>query len=159
MPESPDLIGYLAAMLVIATFYARSMVVLRSIGIASNIAFVMYGLQADLPPVLLLHSVLLPLNFLRLAEVAPWRKWCSRARGGTVEPDQDLRSTRSQLTAGPVPFAQARRMSAPNSTPTGHGAHSAPRQSVDCPYIAHIQVRPHVAQRTGARTALGRGIP
>lgn len=156
MPESPDLIGYLAAMLVIATFYARSMVVLRSIGIASNIAFVTYGLQADLPPVLLLHSVLLPLNLLRLVEVAPWRKWCSRAQAATAEPDHDLRSSQAQRIAGPVPFAQR---SAQVSTPVASGAHSALRHTIDYPYIAHIEVQPHVTQRTGARTALGPGIP
>lgn len=66
----PDLLGYLAAALVLATFSMRSMVALRIVGLTSNIAFIAYGMQAGLPPVILLHVVLLPLNLLRLGEAA-----------------------------------------------------------------------------------------
>ena len=38
-----DGLGYLAAALVLATFCAKSMVPLRALAIASNIAFVSYG--------------------------------------------------------------------------------------------------------------------
>ena len=74
LPEWPDTIGYLAAALVVATFYMRSMIALRAFGILGNIAFIVYGAQAGLPPVLLLHLVLLPLNLVRLAEAAPRRR-------------------------------------------------------------------------------------
>jgi len=38
--------------------------------IASNFAFMAYGYLAHLPPVLGLHIVLLPINLLRLAQLA-----------------------------------------------------------------------------------------
>lgn len=63
-----DTIGYVAAALVLTTFYMRSMVALRAFGLTSNVAFVAYGIQADLLPIILLHLVLLPLNLIRLGE-------------------------------------------------------------------------------------------
>jgi CRP/FNR family transcriptional regulator, cyclic AMP receptor protein len=60
-------IGYLASALVLATFCMRSMVALRCVAIASNLAFIGYGLLANLDPVLVLHLLLLPLNVLQLA--------------------------------------------------------------------------------------------
>jgi hypothetical protein len=61
-------IGYLASLLVLATFSMRNMVSLRVVAIASNVAFIAYGALAGISPVLLLHVVLLPVNALRLAE-------------------------------------------------------------------------------------------
>ena len=61
-------IGYLASLLVLATFCMRDMVSLRVVAIASNIAFISYGALAEISPVLLLHVVLLPVNMLRLSE-------------------------------------------------------------------------------------------
>ena len=65
-----DSIGYVAASLVLATFCARTMVLLRALAIASNLAFIAYGLLAHLWPILLLHAVMLPLNVYRLLEAA-----------------------------------------------------------------------------------------
>jgi hypothetical protein len=59
-------IGYLASALVLATFCMRNMVALRCVAIASNLAFICYGLLANLDPVLVLHLLLLPLNVLQL---------------------------------------------------------------------------------------------
>ncbi len=64
----PDLLGYLASALVLATFCTRDMVALRAVAIASNLAFIAYGARAGIDPVLLLHVLLLPLNALRLAQ-------------------------------------------------------------------------------------------
>lgn len=61
--------GYLAAALVFITFYMKTMVPLRIIGICSNVAFILYGAMAGLYPVLLLHLVLLPLNVMRLRQM------------------------------------------------------------------------------------------
>jgi hypothetical protein len=61
-------IGYLASLLVLATFSMRDMVSLRVVAIASNIAFIAYGALAEISPVLLLHMALLPMNMLRFAE-------------------------------------------------------------------------------------------
>lgn len=63
-----DLLGYLASALVLATFCTRGMAALRLLAITSNLAFILYAVQAGLPPVLLLHTLLLPVNAWRLAE-------------------------------------------------------------------------------------------
>jgi len=63
-----DSVGYLASMLVLAAFGAKEMIPLRMIALASNVAFLAYGLALGLPPVWLLHALLLPLNGWRLWE-------------------------------------------------------------------------------------------
>ena len=63
-----DLVGWLAAALVLATFSARTMVPLRALAVGSNVAFVAYAYMAGLWPVLLLHAVMLPLNAARLRQ-------------------------------------------------------------------------------------------
>lgn len=65
----PDIFGYIAAGLVLATFSMRTMLPLRILGISSNVAFITYGLLADLHPVLILHAILLPLNIYRFIEM------------------------------------------------------------------------------------------
>jgi CRP-like cAMP-binding protein len=64
-----ELVGYLAAVLVFTTFYMRTMVRLRVAGIVSNIVFIAYALLEGLVPILILHTALLPLNILRLAQL------------------------------------------------------------------------------------------
>jgi len=72
-----ELIGYLAALLVFSTFYMKTMIPLRSVAIASNVAFITYGYLAGLYPVFFLHVVLLPLNIWRLYQM---RKLLARVR-------------------------------------------------------------------------------
>ena len=66
-------IGFIASGLVLATFGMKDMVNLRIVAICSNIAFIMYGFVLDLPPVLILHLMLLPLNGWRLMGVLKQR--------------------------------------------------------------------------------------
>lgn len=75
-----ELIGYLASLLVFSTFYMKTMIPLRSVAIASNIAFICYGYLAGLTPVFLLHVVLLPLNIWRLYQML---KLLARVRQAT----------------------------------------------------------------------------
>lgn len=63
-----DPLGYLASLLVLATFSARDMITLRVLAIASNIAFIGYAAMAGIGPVLLLHALLLPMNLCRLRQ-------------------------------------------------------------------------------------------
>jgi len=72
-----EAIGYLASALVLAAFCMRDMVGLRCMAIASNLAFIAYGVLAELGPVLVLHLLLLPVNVLRLAG---WRALPSTQR-------------------------------------------------------------------------------
>lgn len=62
-------VGLLAAGLVIAALSMRTMVPLRIAGIASNIAFMIYGVMIESFPILLLHAILFPLNVYRLREM------------------------------------------------------------------------------------------
>jgi hypothetical protein len=63
-----NVIGYVAAGLVFATFCAKDMVPLRMLAIASNIGFISYGFLLGLWPIMLLHSGMLPINIVRLRE-------------------------------------------------------------------------------------------
>ena len=64
-----QLVGYAASVLVFSTFYMKTMIPLRCVAIASNLAFLTYGYFAGLYPVFLLHTVLLPLNGFRLHQM------------------------------------------------------------------------------------------
>ncbi len=79
-----DGLGYFAASLVLATFCAKTMISLRSLAIASNGAFIVYGTSARLWPIVLLHAVMLPLNLSRLREAlaAP----SSESRRALIQP-------------------------------------------------------------------------
>lgn len=68
-PTLVDALGYLAAACVFLTFCMRTMLPLRLVAIASNIAFISYAIAASLAPILILHGALLPLNILRLIQM------------------------------------------------------------------------------------------
>ncbi len=68
--------GWLASALVFTTFFMRTMIPLRLVAIASNVAFMAYavlglryGVFGRLYPILVLHASLLPLNVLRLRQL------------------------------------------------------------------------------------------
>jgi CRP/FNR family transcriptional regulator, cyclic AMP receptor protein len=96
-----DLLGYSAAGLVLLTFLAQSMATLRAVAIASNVMFIAYALVAWLPPVLVLHALLLPLN--------AWRLWqASRSQPRVherIEPTLVLRApSMASFRASLAPF-------------------------------------------------------
>ena len=64
-----ETLGWIAAAMTLAAFMMRSMMPLRWCAIGSNCAFIGYGLLSQVWPVLLLHSVLLPFNIVRLIEM------------------------------------------------------------------------------------------
>ena len=66
MTTMTDLAGYLASTMVLLTFMAKDVRLLRALAIFSNIAFITYGVLAWLPPVFCLHLLLFPVNVLRL---------------------------------------------------------------------------------------------
>lgn len=96
-----DLLGYSAAGLVLLTFLSQSMATLRAVAIASNVMFISYALVAWLPPVLVLHALLLPLNAWRL-----WQASQSQPRVlERVEPTLVLRApSMASFSAGLAPF-------------------------------------------------------
>lgn len=64
-----EMSGYLAAVLVFFTFYMKTMIPLRIVGLCANGAFIAYGYMNGLYPVFILHMILLPLNGLRLRQM------------------------------------------------------------------------------------------
>ncbi len=68
-------IGFVASALVLAAFGMKDMISLRIVAICSNFAFIAYALMLNLPPVLVLHAILLPLNGWRLAQAWQQNHW------------------------------------------------------------------------------------
>ena len=69
-----ELIGYLASLLVLMTFCMSGMVALRTLAIASNVAFIAYAALVGISPVLVLHALLLPMNAYRLLQAVRDRR-------------------------------------------------------------------------------------
>ena len=65
-----DVAGWLGAVLTAGAYSMRSMRWLRVFAVGANLSFITYGLAASVWPVLALHLFLLPLNFVRLLEIA-----------------------------------------------------------------------------------------
>lgn len=70
-----DLAGWFAAALMLCTFASREARVMRLLAVSTNLAFIGYGVLAALPPVLVLHLLLLPINLWR------WAQACRLALG------------------------------------------------------------------------------
>ena len=68
--------AWVAALLVFSSFFMKTMIPLRVVAITSNAGFVTYallglkyGIFGRVYPILVLHSLLLPLNVLRLRQI------------------------------------------------------------------------------------------
>lgn len=98
-------IGFLAAGLVIATLSMRTMIPLRIVGLASNVAFVTYGLLFGSIPTVILHGILFPLNVYRLREMLNLIKRVKAASKGDMSLDwlKPFMSKRS-IEAGEILF-------------------------------------------------------
>ena len=83
-----EYLGYLASVLVLCTFCTKTMMPLRIIALGSNVAFIAYASLLHLYPVLILHTILLPLNAWRLTEIL---RLVKRVQG-TVDDDQVFRA-------------------------------------------------------------------
>jgi hypothetical protein len=65
-----DLCGFAAAAMTLATFAQRAMLRMRITALFANVFFIAYGWLGPFYPVLILHMILLPVNTVRLREVA-----------------------------------------------------------------------------------------
>jgi len=65
-----DMLGYVACALVLTTFCMNSLVTLRFAALLSNVAFIAYAYYQDLPPIMLLHAILVLINGFRLSQYA-----------------------------------------------------------------------------------------
>lgn len=102
-----DIIGYMAAILTIATYSMRTMIPLRVVGICANCLFIAYGYFAAIYPQLLLHAILLPLNGLRLYQMIQLIAMVKRASENDLSMDwvKGFTSTRD-CHAGEAIFAK-----------------------------------------------------
>ncbi|MEM7023422.1 MAG: cyclic nucleotide-binding domain-containing protein [Pseudomonadota bacterium] len=97
--------GYLASGLVFCTFCMKTMMPLRLVAIASNVAFIVFGFFGGVYPVLVLHSVLLPLNTYRLLEMRALVRKIRNASATDLSVDAMLPlMAKRRLTAGTVLF-------------------------------------------------------
>ncbi len=80
--------GYVASGLVVMAFCMKDIIWLRIIALASNLAFLTYGLGLGLAPVWLLHAILLPINCWRLWQALSYR-WAPRHRAFPPVPGLD----------------------------------------------------------------------
>jgi hypothetical protein len=101
-----ELLGWLAAGFTLLAFSMRTMLPLRMAAIASNVFFIFYAALGGLTPVLVLHTVLLPFNVWRLAEIVKMRRSVARARRGALDPAwlRGLATARKSFPAGSVVF-------------------------------------------------------
>jgi hypothetical protein len=95
--QAVDGIGYTAAALVLTTFCMRSMGALRSVAVASNVAFILYGYLGSFPPVLLLHLLLLPINAYMLLQLCGSRQ----RHGGRLRSSPD-RGAKAAVQPRPI---------------------------------------------------------
>jgi hypothetical protein len=65
----PEILGYAALILLIASFFMTTIIRLRFLAIASNAVIVLYGIIAPHFPILILGAVMLAINGWRLLEM------------------------------------------------------------------------------------------
>lgn len=80
-----EVLGYIAAALVFATFSMKTMVPLRMVGICSNVFFIAYGYLNPAYPLLVLHCMLLPLNIVRLRQMLSLVKETKESTEGDLD--------------------------------------------------------------------------
>lgn len=73
-------LGVLGALLIVLTFFMKSMLPLRALAVASNVAFLGYAYLAGYFPLLLLHGALLPLNVKRIRDIQTLIKQIKEAK-------------------------------------------------------------------------------
>ena len=99
-----DLVGFAAAFAVLASFCMTTIVSLRSVAIASNVLFILYGMLGHIYPVLFLHVMLLPINLIKLYQTRRrrhrLRQIASRHGGGLAELIGKLNDARMLLRRG-----------------------------------------------------------
>jgi CRP-like cAMP-binding protein len=97
MVDWVEVSGYLASGLVFLTFCMKTLIPLRIVAMLSNVAFIVYGIAADLKPVLVLHATLLPLNVLRTMQQIELRDRVRAAARRDISVDVLLRFMERRL--------------------------------------------------------------
>lgn len=97
--------AWVASLLTFTTFYMKTMVPLRVVGILSNVAFLAFALIEHIVPVIILHGTLLPLNIFRLRELLKLVSETRKADTGDLSLEALLPfMTRRRFKSGEVLF-------------------------------------------------------
>jgi CRP/FNR family transcriptional regulator, cyclic AMP receptor protein len=80
----PELLGYVAASCTLVAYSMRTMIPLRIAGITANFLFIGFGYLEPSYPTLVLHTLLLPLNSLRLYQMVQLTKKIEAAASGDL---------------------------------------------------------------------------
>jgi CRP/FNR family transcriptional regulator, cyclic AMP receptor protein len=105
-----ELAAWVASLLTFTTFYMKTMLPLRVVGIMSNIAFLAFAVLEDIVPVMLLHGTLLPLNIFRLHQILKLVSGMREATTGELAMDALLPfMTRRPFKAGETLFRKGAR--------------------------------------------------
>ena len=67
------------------------------VAIASNGLFILYGLSADIHPVIILHMILLPINVMKLQNIRP-EACAAEPRPLAMAPEKPRMTTAARLT-------------------------------------------------------------
>lgn len=98
-------IGYIDAGLMVVTLTMRTMIPLRAVGIVSSIFQIVFAMTAGITPMLIQHSIMLPMNVYRLYEQI---RLVRKVREASAEdPSMDWLipyMTRLQVRAGQILF-------------------------------------------------------
>jgi len=84
--DTVSIFGWIAAGLVLSSFYLKTMVPLRLVAMCSNVMFIIYAVLSDAPPILILHCLLFPLNLWRLIEAHNLRHKFAKALQVEISP-------------------------------------------------------------------------
>lgn len=102
-----ELSGYVASLLVFVAFYMKTMIPLRVVAILSNVAFIAYAVGGHLYPVLILHSILFPLNCIRLRQMRALVSKIQKASQAELSTESLIPfMTRRMIKKGDVVFEQ-----------------------------------------------------
>lgn len=102
---SGELAAWVASLLTFTTFYMKTMLPLRVVGICSNVAFLAFAVIENIVPVILLHGTLLPLNIFRLHQILKLVREMREASTGELAMDALLPfMTRRRFEAGETLF-------------------------------------------------------
>ncbi len=107
LPYAVDVLGCAAAAATLLTFAQKRMWPMRILAIAANLFFIGYGALALLYPVLFLHLILLPLNIMRLVQLA--QQTTSQHTPGPELPQPILLPQPLQLPRSSPPFGRGDR--------------------------------------------------
>ena len=102
--------AWVASLLTFTTFYMKTMLPLRVVGILSNIAFLAFALIEQIVPVILLHGTLLPLNIFRLHQILKLVREMREATTGELAMDALVPfMSRRRFKAGEILFRKGDR--------------------------------------------------